>query len=54
MLFVENFNSFLFHTEIGLKLANEIKTPAKTFEVYLKKVDISQPGYYLSRNELKE
>ena len=51
---MENFNNFLFHTEIGLRLANEIKTPAKIFEVYLKKDDISQPGYSLSINELKE
>ena len=42
------------YTEIEPKLASEIETPAKTFEVYLKKVDILQPEYHLSINELKE
>ena len=36
------------------KLASEIKTPAKTFEFYLKKVVILQHEYPLSINELKE
>ena len=51
-LIAENFNNFF--TEIGPKLASEIETPAKMFEAYLKKVDILQPEYPLSINELKE
>ena len=42
-LIAENFNEFL--TEIGPKLDSDIKKPAKTFGVYLKKVDILQPEY---------
>ena len=42
-----------FFTEIGPKRYNEIETPAKTFEVYLKKLDVLQPEYPLSINELK-
>ena len=38
---------------MGKKLAKEVETPAKTFEVYLKKVDILQTEYPLSINELK-
>ena len=48
----ENFNNFF--TEIGLKLASEIKKAAKTFDIYLKKVNILQPEYPLSINELKK
>ena len=51
-LIAENFNNFF--TEIGPKFAIEIEKPAKTFEVYLKKVDILQPEYPLSINKLKE
>ena len=51
-LIAENLNNFF--TEIGPKLAGEIEKPAKTFEVYLKKVDILQPEYRLSIRELKE
>ena len=36
------------------KLANEIEIPTKTFEAYHKKVDILQPGYLLTINELKQ
>ena len=39
---------------MGTKLANEIETPTKTIDVSLKKVDILQPEYPLSINELKE
>ena len=46
-----NFNNFF--TEIGPKLANEIKTPAKIFEVYLKQVNILQHKYPLSINKQK-
>ena len=49
---MENFNNFF--TEIGPKLANELEKPAKTFDVYLKKVDVLQPEYPLSINELKD
>ena len=51
-LIAENFNNFF--TEIGPKLASEIEKPAKTFDVYLKKVDVLQPEYPLSINELKD
>ena len=51
-LIAENLNNFF--TEIGPKLAGEIEKPAKTFEVYLKKVDILQPEYRLIIRELKE
>ena len=51
-LIAENFNNFF--TEIGPKLASEIEKPAKTFGVYLKKVDVLQPEYPLSINELKD
>ena len=51
-LIAENFNKFF--TEIGPRLAGEIEKPAKTFDVYLKKVDVLQPEYPLSINELKE
>ena len=36
------------------KLASEIEKTAKTFDVYLKKVDILQPEYPLTVLELKE
>ena len=42
-LIAKNFNNFF--TETGPKLAREIEKPAKTFDVYLKKVDILQPDY---------
>ena len=51
-LIAENFNKFF--TEIGPRLAGEIEKPAKTFDVYLKKVDVLQPEYPLSINELKD
>ena len=51
-LIAENFNNFF--TEIGPKLASEIEKPAKTFDVYLKKVFFLQPEYPLSINELKD
>ena len=40
------------HSRSTAELANEIKTPVKTLDVYLKKVDILQPEYPLSTNEL--
>ena len=39
---------------MGTKLPNEIEKPTKTFDVSLKKVNILQPEYPLSINELKE
>ena len=51
-LIAENLNNFF--TKIGPKLASEIEKPAKTFDVYLKKVDVLQPEYPLSINELKD
>ena len=39
---------------MGTKLANEIETPTRTIDVSLKKVNILQPEYPLSINELKE
>ena len=46
--------STTFLSKLGTKLANQIETPTKTFDVSLKKVDILQPEYPLSINELKE
>ena len=46
--------STIFFTEIGPKLASEIETPGKTFEVHIKKVNILQPEYSLNKTELKE
>ena len=46
--------STTFLQNLGQKIASEIETPAKTFEVYLKKIDILQPEYPLSINKLKE
>ena len=43
-----------FLKKLGTKFAIEIETPTKTFEVYLKKVDILQLKYPLSIKELKE
>ena len=43
-----------FFAEIEAKAASTIEAPAKTFEVYLKKVDILQPEYLLSINEFKK
>ena len=48
---MENFNNVF--TEIGPKLASEIEKLAKTFDVYLKKVDVLQPEYPFSFNKLK-
>ena len=43
-----------FLQKLGSKLANEIKIPTKTFEVYLKKGDNLQSEYLLIINKLKE
>ena len=51
-LIAENFSNFF--TQIGPKLPSEIEKPAKTFDVYLKKVDVLQAEYPLSINELKD
>ena len=51
-LIPENFINFF--TEIGPKLASKMEKPAKTFDVYLKKVAVLQPEYPLSTNELKD
>ena len=51
-LIAESFNNFFI--DIGPKLASEIQKPAKSFDVYLKKVDVLQPEYPLSINELKD
>ena len=51
-LITENFNNFF--TEIGPKFASEIEKPAKTFNVYLKKVGVLQLEYPLIINELKD
>ena len=48
----KHFNTFF--TEIGLKLAKAIETPAKTFETYLQKYKIRQPENPLTITELKD
>ena len=47
-------NSTSFLQKLGTKLPNEIEKPTKTFDVSLKKVNILQPEYPFSINELKE
>ena len=49
---METFSNFF--AEIEAKVASKIEATAKTFEVYLKKVDILQPEYPLSINEFKK
>ena len=51
-LIAESFNNFFINIEP--KLASEIQKPAKTFDVYLKRVDVLQPEFPLSVNELKD